>query len=145
MKKLIKIFVKHFIKWKFFFSIGKEKNSSISVRLMKKKCADETFCVGKKREWRVFQSGLPDFSWSNVPKRGKIYQNCNIIYQNCHKTYQIISKFTKLPQNIPNYHKILQSITKYSEIPQNIPNYYKICIPNYHKIYQMAVKYIKWP
>jgi hypothetical protein len=36
--------------------------------------------------------GLPDFCWSKVPKRGKIYQ--------------ITTKYTKLPQNIPNGHKI---------------------------------------
>jgi hypothetical protein len=33
--------------------------------------------------------GLPDFSWYNIPKRGKI---------------------TKLPQNIPNVHKIDQHL-----------------------------------
>jgi hypothetical protein len=38
------------------------------------------------RTWNKFLSGLPDFSWCNIPKRGKIYQ--------------ITIKYTKLPQNI---------------------------------------------
>jgi hypothetical protein len=49
--------------------------------------------------------------------------------------YQNWEKFTKLPQNIPNYHKIYQITTKYAKLPQNIPNY--------HKIYQITTKYTK--
>jgi hypothetical protein len=37
---------------------------------------------------------LPDFSWYKIPKR---------------------EKYTKLPQNIPNYHKIYQMSIKYSK------------------------------
>jgi hypothetical protein len=37
-------------------------------------------------------TGLPDFSWYNIPKRGKIYQ--------------MTIKYTKLSQNIPNCCKI---------------------------------------
>jgi hypothetical protein len=43
---------------------------------------------------------LPDFSWYNVPKRGKIYQ--------------ITIKYTKWPQNVPNgrkIHQMVQNIT----------------------------------
>jgi hypothetical protein len=36
-------------------------------------------------------TGLPDFSWYKIPKRGK---------------------YTKLPQNIPNVHKIYQMAVK---------------------------------
>jgi hypothetical protein len=36
---------------------------------------------------------------------------------------------------VPNNHKIYQIITKYTKIPQNIPNGYYILI-NGHKIYQ---------
>jgi hypothetical protein len=39
-------------------------------------------------------AGLPDFSWYNVPKRGKDIPNS--------------LKFNKWPQNIPNSHKIAQ-------------------------------------
>jgi hypothetical protein len=38
--------------------------------------------------------GLPDFSWYNIPKRGKMYQ--------------ITIKYIKWPQNISNGHKIYQ-------------------------------------
>jgi hypothetical protein len=31
------------------------------------------------------------------------------------------TKYTKLPQNIPNCHKIYQMATKYTKWPQNIP------------------------
>jgi hypothetical protein len=43
---------------------------------------------------------LPEFPWHNIPKWGK---------------------YTKLPQNIPNYHKIYQMTTKYTKWPQNKP------------------------
>jgi hypothetical protein len=33
-----------------------------------------------------FGSGLPDFSWYSIPKRGKIYQND-------HKFYQLAKKY----------------------------------------------------
>jgi hypothetical protein len=37
------------------------------------------------------QAGLPDFSWSKIPKRGKMYQ--------------ITTKYTKWPKNISNSRK----------------------------------------
>jgi hypothetical protein len=40
----------------------------------------------------IFNSGLPDFSWHNIPKRGE---------------------FTKWPQTIPNGHKIYQMTGKW--------------------------------
>jgi hypothetical protein len=49
-------------------------------------------------------------------------------------TYQKGEKYTKLPQNIPNYLKIYQVTSKYTKLPQNIPNYLKI--------YQITTKYI---
>jgi hypothetical protein len=42
--------------------------------------------------------GLPDFSWYDIPTQGKIYE--------------ITTKYTKLPQNIPNGHKIYQTVVK---------------------------------
>jgi hypothetical protein len=57
-------------------------------------------------------AGLPDFSWYNIPKRGKIYQ--------------ITIKYTKWPQNIPNCRKVDPMAIKYSNIfhcktLQNLP------------------------
>jgi hypothetical protein len=40
---------------------------------------------------RLLQTGLPDFSWSKIPKWGK---------------------YTKLPQNIPNGHKVFPMAVK---------------------------------
>jgi hypothetical protein len=37
----------------------------------------------------MYAPGLPDFSWYNIPKRGKIPNN--------HKIYQMGTKYTKLP------------------------------------------------
>jgi hypothetical protein len=48
------------------------------------------------------RSGLPDFSWYNVPKRGKIYQ--------------IIIKYSEWLQNIQNCRKIDQMAIKYTNI-----------------------------
>jgi hypothetical protein len=45
-------------------------------------------------------AGLPDFSWHNIPKRGKIYL---------------------ITTTLPNGHKILQMAVKYPEWPWNIP------------------------
>jgi hypothetical protein len=41
------------------------------------------------------------------------------------------TKYTKLPQNIPNRHKMYQMATKYTKWPQNIP-----------KKDQMVIEYI---
>jgi hypothetical protein len=46
------------------------------------------------------KSGLPDFSWDNIPKRGKIYQ--------------ITIKCTKLPQDIPKCCQIFQMDINYT-------------------------------
>jgi hypothetical protein len=43
-------------------------------------------------------AGLPDFSWYNIPKRGK--------------TYQITIKYSKWPQNILTGSKIEQMAVK---------------------------------
>jgi hypothetical protein len=64
--------------------------------------------------------GLPDFSWYNIPN-----------------LHQISTKYTKFPQNTPNFHKIHQISTKYTKCPQNTPNF--------HKIHQMSTKYITCP
>jgi hypothetical protein len=51
---------------------------------------------------KLFSAGLPDFSWYNTTER----EIC--IYQNGGKIFQMATKYTKLPQNIPNGHKIYQ-------------------------------------
>jgi hypothetical protein len=66
---------------------------------------------------------LPDFSWQNIPKRGKIYQITTTL-QNCFKIYQMTVKYSKWPYNIPNDLTIFQMT---------------------FKIYQMTLKYSKWP
>jgi hypothetical protein len=38
---------------------------------------------------------LPDFSWHNIPKRGKIYQITTTL-PNGHKIYQMTVKYSKL-------------------------------------------------
>jgi hypothetical protein len=64
---------------------------------------------------KYFESGLPDFSWYNIPKRVEIYQ--------------ITTKYTKRSYNIPKN-------SEYTTWPQNIQNGSKICIQNGGKIYQ---------
>jgi hypothetical protein len=44
------------------------------------------------------ESGLPDFSCYNIPKRGKIYLNGK--------------KYTKTGENMPNNHKIYKMAVK---------------------------------
>jgi hypothetical protein len=50
---------------------------------------------------RGTESGLPDFSWYNIPQRIKTYQNVERYTKtggnisNGHKMYQIAGKFTK--------------------------------------------------
>jgi hypothetical protein len=89
-----------------------------------------------------------------------VNQGCQIFLcttdQKWGKIYQIITKYTKSPQNIPNYHKIYQwpqnipVATKYTsghkiyQWPQNIPNHHLIYqittkYTNIHKIFQLAV------
>jgi hypothetical protein len=59
----------------------------------------------------VCAPGLPDFSWYNTPKRGKIH------IQNDHKIYQMAVKYFQWPQNISNGRKIDQVLIK-------IPRFY---------------------
>jgi hypothetical protein len=66
-------------------------------------------CIKKR-----LRQGWQDFSWFNIPKRGK--------------TYQIRIKYTKWPQNIPNVRKIDQMAIIYTNISycytlQNFPNW----------------------
>jgi hypothetical protein len=77
------------------------------------------------------EAGLPDFSWYNIPKRGKIKWPQNIPNgqkytkwlqnkPNCHKIYQIATKYTTRTQNIPNGRKIDQVNIKFtSQVPPN--------------------------
>jgi hypothetical protein len=78
---------------------------------------------GRKTAFKSSKPGLPDFSWHNIPKTGKINQ--------------MTIKFTKFPQNLPNFHKIYQISTKFTKFPQNLPNF--------HKIYQISTKFTKFP
>jgi hypothetical protein len=55
-----------------------------------------------------WKTGLPDFSWHNIPKRGKIYQ---------------------ISTTLPNG-------PKYTKWPQNICTKWSLNIPNDHKLYQ---------
>jgi hypothetical protein len=62
---------------------------------------------------RIYRTaGLPDFSWYNIPKRGKIYQ--------------MTTKYTKWPKNVSNGRNIDQMDIKYTNIfhyktLQNLP------------------------
>jgi hypothetical protein len=71
----------------------------------------------------ICTSGLPDFSWYNIPKPEKI---CRYIY----KMYQMATKYTKCQQNIPNGNKIYQMAVN---------------ILNGHKMYQIAKIYQHFP
>jgi hypothetical protein len=51
---------------------------------------------------------------------------------NYHKMYQMVTKYTKWQQNIPNGNKIYQMAIKYTKWQQNIPNG--------NKIYLIAIK-----
>jgi hypothetical protein len=66
-------------------NIGPWANSTakaISVRVYDKPLLDQIFIP----ELRAKASGLPDFSWHNIPKRGKIYQIITPL-PNDHKIY----------------------------------------------------------
>jgi hypothetical protein len=62
--------------------------------------------------------------------------------------YQIITKYTTILQNIPQYYKlyhdttnyVYHDTTNYTTIPQTIPQYRKI----YHKIHHNTTKCTKW-
>jgi hypothetical protein len=67
----------------------------------------------KAQKFGAWQSGLPDLSWHNKPKRG-----------NNHKIYRITTKFV----GIPNGRKIDQMAIKYTNIfhrktLQNLPKF----------------------
>jgi hypothetical protein len=65
------------------------------------------------RNKNVFTAGLPDFSWYNIPKRGKIHQ-MTTYNTKWPKIYLMVGKLTKLPQNIPT-----SSIVRPSKIYPN--------------------------
>jgi hypothetical protein len=98
-------------KWIHFFgSDKKDKKILNSPFVFQKKPGSVYRCSCKVG----LNAGLPDFSRSKVPKRGKIYQ--------------ITTKYTKWPQNIPNGLKIDQMVIKYTEILnsntlQNLPKF----------------------
>jgi RNA polymerase subunit RPABC4/transcription elongation factor Spt4 len=87
---------------------------------------EEIVLLFSTQAFHVYLStGLPDFSWYNIPKREKYtkwpYMKCT----NCHK---IIPTGHKI---VPNCHKI-------------VPNCHKI-IPNCHKIVPNCHSHTKWP
>jgi hypothetical protein len=67
------------------------------------------------RKWHDESQGLPDFSWCNIPKRGKNMPNS-------HKKYQMSTTYTKWPENKPTGQKNIpaSSIASLSNI---YPNY----------------------
>jgi hypothetical protein len=78
-----------------------------TVKTFRKKFYSPTVCA-----ICVCLPGLPDFSWYNIPNRGKIYQ--------------ITLKYLKWPQHIPNGRKIDHTTIKYTNIfhrktLQNLP------------------------
>jgi hypothetical protein len=117
-------------------------SSSASLRQTRTGCYDAVKKIRRPRvfgskTWGQFDTGLPDFSWYNIPKREK-YTKWSQNIPKGHKIYQKATKYTKWPQNMyTKGHKIYQVAAKYTKWPQNIPNG--------HKIYQMAIKYTKWP
>jgi hypothetical protein len=58
-------------------------------------------------------SGLPDFSWHNIPKRGKIYQITKALPKD-YKIYQITVKYTKIAVKYTNifHYKSVQNLPK---------------------------------
>jgi hypothetical protein len=52
--------------------------------------------------WNRSQAGLPDFSWHNIPKQGKIYQVTTTL-QNGQRIFQMAVKYSKWPYNIPTF------------------------------------------
>jgi hypothetical protein len=55
-----------------------------------------TFKVIKRAFSSCYQAGLPDFSWHNIPKRGKIYQITTPL-PNGHIIYLMTLKYSKWP------------------------------------------------
>jgi hypothetical protein len=67
-------------------------------------------------EGDVYLPGLPDFSWHNIPKRGKIYHIAKAL-PNGHKIYQITL-------NIQNYQKMVYKHFPFYVRPSKIyPNW----------------------
>jgi hypothetical protein len=58
-------------------------------------------------------AGLPDFSWYNIPKWGKIYKMTAKL-PNAHEMYPMVIKYYKWPENITTF-----SIARFSEIYPN--------------------------
>jgi hypothetical protein len=71
-------------------------------------------------------SGLPDFSWYNIPKRGKIYQSTTKY------TKWTQNMYTKWTEHLPNGHKIYQHLPL-----QDPPKFTQIGILGL-KIYHLA-------
>jgi hypothetical protein len=67
------------------------------------------------------KTGLPDFSWYNIPKRGKNYTKLLKIYQ-ITNNIPIFPKYTKLPHNIPNAHTIIPT-SSLGRPSKNYPNF----------------------
>jgi hypothetical protein len=52
--------------------------------------------------WLGSKAGLPDFSWHNIPKWGKIYQIATKLPKG-HKIYQMAVVYSKSPLNTPTF------------------------------------------
>jgi hypothetical protein len=75
-------------------SLRKTWNGHHEDSPQKAEMSEKLWRDGRKSIW----SGLPDFSWYNIPKWGKIYKTTSkYVYQ-----ITITIKYAKLPQNIPN-------------------------------------------
>jgi hypothetical protein len=74
---------------------------------------------------RLLISGLPDFSWHNIPKRGSVYQNESQIIPNCIKIYQIVLKY--MYQVALKYTNIFHS-KAFQNIPKLVFLYWKYTI-----------------
>jgi hypothetical protein len=68
------------------------------------------------------KAGLPDFSWYNIPNRGKIYHMITKL-SNAHKIYPTGVKYSKRPENIQTF-----SISRSSKV---YPNWY-FCLKRNH-------------
>jgi hypothetical protein len=91
------------------------------------------------------QSGLPDFSCYNLPKRGRMQY-----VPNNKEIFQMTIQYTKWPYNIPDGRTIYQMAVKYARCPYNRLNgstIYQIAVGTIYQIavgtiYQIAIIYI---
>jgi hypothetical protein len=67
-----------------------------------------------------FRAGLPDFTWCNIPKVGKVYQKWQKY------TYQKWQKYTKSGKSIPKVAKVYQKWQKYTKSGKSIPKVRKV-------------------